>query len=57
MPDKAWSRGLRLWVGVVNVLDSQQRVTNRLGQTPLSYQPYLLDPLGRTVTVTLRKAF
>ena len=57
VPDKAWSRGLRLWVGVVNVLDSQQRVTNRLGQTPLSYQPYLLDPLGRTVTVTLRKAF
>jgi hypothetical protein len=27
------------------------------GLVPIGYQPDLLDPLGRTVRITLRKAF
>jgi len=32
-------------------------VRDSSGATPLRYQPFLLDPLGRTVTLSLRKVF
>ena len=37
-----------------NLLDRKRRVRDSTGATPLRYQPYLLDPLGRTVSLTLR---
>ncbi len=40
-----------------NLLDSKQRVQDQDGVTPLRYQPYLLNPLGRTVSLSFRKAF
>lgn len=47
----------RLSLNIRNVLDSKERVTDSSGNTPRRYQPALLDPLGRTVTVSLRKTF
>jgi hypothetical protein len=52
---KAWARGLRVSFGVNNLFNSRQRVRDENGATPLRYQPAYLDPLGRTVTITIRK--
>jgi len=48
-------RGARLQLGVNNILNTRQRVTDGTGATPLAYRPGLVDPLGRTITITLRK--
>ena len=40
-----------------NLFDSRQRVTDATGATPISYQPDLLDPLGRSVRLSIRKLF
>ena len=42
---------------VNNLLNARQKVTDGTGQTPLTYQPYLEDPLGRVFGVELRKLF
>lgn len=52
-----WLRGTRLSVRVDNVFNERQRVTDANGTTPLAYRPALLDPLGRTITLDLRKQF
>jgi hypothetical protein len=52
---KGWARGLRISVGVNNLFDSRQHVRAADGTTPLRYQPAYLDPLGRTVSITIRK--
>ncbi len=50
-----WLRGTRISIGVNNLFDSRQRVTDGTGVTPLSYLPGYLDPLGRTVRISIRK--
>jgi hypothetical protein len=57
VPGKAVLKGARLSVAVTNLLDSKQRVRDGSGLTPIRYQPYLLNPLGRVITIGLRKAF
>ena len=52
---KPWARGLRISFGVNNLFDSRQHVRDQNGDTPLRYQPAYLDPLGRTVSITIRK--
>jgi hypothetical protein len=52
-----WARGMRLTLAVNNLLDTRQRVRDGTGATPLAYQPDYLDPLGRTIRVSLRKLF
>jgi len=52
-----WTKGLRASVAVTNLLDSRQRVLDDSGLTPVGFLPGYLDPLGRAVTVSLRKAF
>ena len=54
-----WSflRGSRVTLAVDNVFDSRLRVTDANGEVPISYQPDLLDPLGRTVRLSFRKLF
>ena len=42
-------------VSVDNLFDSRQRVHDAAGNTPVSYQPDYLDPLGRTIRVGIRK--
>jgi hypothetical protein len=52
-----WARGMRVTLAVTNIFDSRQHVHDATGATPLSYQPAYLDPLGRTVKISLRKLF
>ena len=50
-----WLKGTRVSLGVENIFDQRLDVRDGLGETPLSYQPDYLDPLGRTFRVSLRK--
>lgn len=50
-------RGTRLSLEVDNLFDSRVDVRDAFGETPLSYQPFYLDPLGRVVRISLRKQF
>jgi hypothetical protein len=52
-----WLRGTRISLVVDNLFDSRLRVTDARGQTPISYQPAFLDPLGRSVRISIRKLF
>ncbi|WP_242138914.1 TonB-dependent receptor [Sphingomonas sp. TREG-RG-20F-R18-01] len=52
-----WMRGMRVAVSVDNLFDSRQRVTGPDGTTPVAYQPGYLNPLGRTVRLSIRKLF
>ncbi|MXP25062.1 TonB-dependent receptor [Altererythrobacter indicus] len=47
----------RISFKVDNVFDARQRVTNNEGEIPLRYQPYLIDPTGRFISLELRKLF
>jgi len=47
--------GARISLEVANLFDSRLHVHNAFGDTPLAFQPARLDPLGRTVQLTLRK--
>lgn len=57
VPEAKFLKGTRISLEVQNAFDSKLRVTDRTGRTPLRYQPYLLDPQGRTVKIALRKVF
>jgi hypothetical protein len=48
-------RNTRVTLGIDNLFNARQRVTDPSGATPSNYDPRLLDPLGRLVRVTLRK--
>jgi iron complex outermembrane receptor protein len=50
-------RGTRISVEFNNLFDERIRVTDGNGVMPLSYQPGYVDPIGRSVTFTLRKLF
>jgi hypothetical protein len=55
VPRLEWARGARLSLSVANLFNEKQKVRDASGRTPLIYQRDYLDPLGRTVTVSLRK--
>lgn len=50
-----WLRGARATLSINNLFDERQQVSTRQGTTPVSYQPDLLDPVGRSVQLTIRK--
>jgi hypothetical protein len=52
-----WLRGTRVGFEISNVFNQRQRVTDQNGTTPVSLQPDYLDPVGRTVRLSLRKLF
>lgn len=52
-----WLRGTRVSLSVNNITNSRQRVTDSNGVTPVAYAPDYLDPLGRSVMLTVRKLF
>ncbi|GGE94064.1 TonB-dependent receptor [Sphingomonas prati] len=57
LPKQDWTRSLGLKLEITNVTDARQRVRDTSGAVPYRYQPDLLDPRGRVVTVSLRKLF
>jgi hypothetical protein len=52
-----WLRGSRISLNVNNLFNDRINVRDRTGAEPLGYQRDQLDPLGRTVTLSLRKLF
>jgi outer membrane receptor protein involved in Fe transport len=42
---------------VNNIFDAKPRVRNSAGGLPIGYEPDLLDPLGRTISISFRKLF
>lgn len=55
--DNRWLAGTRVVLSVDNIFDNRLKVTDATGGTPYSYQPTLLDPVGRTVRISVRKLF
>jgi len=51
----AWLGGVRFLLAVDNLFDTAQRVSDRQGATPLAFQRGLVDPIGRTVRLSIRK--
>jgi hypothetical protein len=54
---KWWAQGTRVSLSVENVLDARQRVTDATGATPYAYQRDYLDPMGRTLLLSVRRIF
>jgi hypothetical protein len=52
-----WLRGTQVQFQVSNIFDAKPRVHDAAGEVPFNYQPDLLNPLGRTVGITIRKLF
>lgn len=52
-----WLRGMRVSLSVDNIANQRQRVTDGTGTTPFAYSPDYIDPLGRTVRLSVRKLF
>ncbi|HVF37898.1 MAG TPA: TonB-dependent receptor plug domain-containing protein [Sphingomicrobium sp.] len=50
-------RGTSVRFDIDNIFNARPRVRDAGGLTPLSYQPDLLEPVGRTVGITIRKLF
>lgn len=50
-------KGVRVGVDIDNVFDTRQRVIDENGDTPLRYQPFLVDPNGRQFELEFRKLF
>lgn len=57
MPGNVLTKGARLSVSAENLTNRRQQVVDSGGLVPSSFQPAYRDPLGRTLTVELRKAF
>ena len=57
LPDHKALKGVRISLNLQNVLDARQSVRDQNGATPLRYQPWLVDPLGRVLSLSFRKAF
>ncbi|MGB3470157.1 MAG: hypothetical protein WBA51_04990 [Erythrobacter sp.] len=53
----SWFKGTRVTLSVENLLNQRPLVTGLDGTTPIRYQGPYLDPQGRTISVSLRKAF
>lgn len=52
-----WLRGSRISLRVDNLFNDRINVRDRTGTEPLGFQRDQLDPLGRTVTLSVRKLF
>ena len=50
-------RGTSVRLDVDNIFNARPEVRDGSGATPLSYQPDLLEPVGRTIGITFRKLF
>src|SRR5205085_11998166 len=47
-----WLRGTQVRLAVDNIFDAKQKVRDAAGNTPVSYQPDLLDPQGRVFRIS-----
>jgi len=50
-------KNLRVSLRMDNIFDGQRAVRDENGQTPVTYQPFFIDPVGRFVGIDIRKLF
>ncbi len=50
-------KNTRIGFSIDNIFDARQRVTDDNGVVPIRYQPDLVDPVGRSFEIELRKLF
>lgn len=50
-------KNLRVSLRADNVFDARRRIVDENGDTPINYQPFLIDPVGRYVGIDIRKLF
>lgn len=50
-------KNFRVSLRADNLFDARRKVTDANGATPLNYQPFLIDPVGRYIGIDLRKLF
>lgn len=55
VPD--WIRNVQIALDVKNILNSRPIVRDQFGEVPLNYQKAYLDPVGRSITFSIRKLF
>jgi hypothetical protein len=56
-PNSGLTKGLRLSLDVINLLNDRQDVRDSAGSVPLQYQPGYRDAIGRTIEFEIRKVF
>ena len=54
---RPWAEGMRVSLRVTNLLNEHQKVRNAAGATPLGFESGYVDPLGRVVSLSVRKLF
>ncbi|MCK0128869.1 hypothetical protein [Erythrobacter sp. F6033] len=50
-------KNLRISLRADNIFDARRDVTDDNGDTPINYQPFLIDPTGRFIGIDIRKLF
>ncbi|MEM8725257.1 MAG: hypothetical protein AAGE86_07030, partial [Pseudomonadota bacterium] len=50
-------KNFRISLRADNIFDARRSVRDENGDTPLNYQPFLIDPVGRFIGIDLRKLF
>lgn len=50
-------KNLRVSLRMDNVFDGQRAVRDESGNTPINYQPFVIDPVGRFIGIDIRKLF
>lgn len=55
--NEGFFKDLRLTLRADNLFDQQLRVRDQFGNTPIAYQPLLIDPLGLNFRFEIRKLF
>lgn len=50
-------KNVRVSLRADNIFDGQLRVVDENGETPVNFQPFLIDPVGRFIGIDIRKLF
>jgi outer membrane receptor protein involved in Fe transport len=52
-----WLAGTRVTLAIDNAFNERPRVRDSLGMTPQAFQSAQIDPIGRTVQISVRRLF
>ncbi|MGB3470747.1 MAG: hypothetical protein WBA51_07995 [Erythrobacter sp.] len=50
-------KNMRISLRMDNIFDAQRAVRDEAGETPINYQPFVIDPVGRFIGIDIRKLF
>ncbi|MEE4317197.1 MAG: hypothetical protein V2I74_09475 [Erythrobacter sp.] len=50
-------KNVRISLRMDNIFDGQRAVRDEAGNTPVNYQPFVIDPVGRFIGIDIRKLF